>query len=157
MKKQVISVEEIKRKLESFCVYQDRCHKEVEKKLSEYNLISEAKDSILLHLLQENFLNEERFSKSFARGKFRIKKWGKQRITRELQMRDISTYNIKIALKEIDEEEYMSTLYSLVEKKNKLVSETNLFKRRKKVADYLLYRGFESNLVYEAINTIQNC
>ncbi|KAB1157192.1 RecX family transcriptional regulator [Tenacibaculum aiptasiae] len=157
MKKQVISVEEIKRKLESFCVYQDRCHKEVEKKLSEYNLIPEAKDSILLHLLQENFLNEERFSKSFARGKFRIKKWGKQRITRELQMRDISTYNIKIALKEIDEEEYMSTLYSLVEKKNKLVSETNLFKRRKKVADYLLYRGFESNLVYEAINTIQNC
>lgn len=157
MKKQVISVEEIKRKLESFCVYQDRCHKEVEKKLSEYNLIQEAKDSILLHLLQENFLNEERFSKSFARGKFRIKKWGKQRITRELQMRDISTYNIKIALKEIDEEEYISTLYALVEKKNKLVSETNLFKRRKKVADYLLYRGFESNLVYKAINTIQNC
>ncbi|WP_420551701.1 regulatory protein RecX [Tenacibaculum aiptasiae] len=157
MKKQVISVEEIKRKLESFCVYQDRCHKEVEKKLSEYNLIPEAKDDILLHLLQENFLNEERFSKSFARGKFRIKKWGKQRITRELQMRDISTYNIKIALKEIDEEEYISTLYALVEKKNKLVSETNLFKRRKKVADYLLYRGFESNLVYEVINTIQNC
>ncbi|WP_272151636.1 regulatory protein RecX [Tenacibaculum aiptasiae] len=157
MKKQVISVEEIKRKLESFCVYQDRCHKEVEKKLSEYNLIPEAKDNILLHLLQENFLNEERFSKSFARGKFRIKKWGKQRITRELQMRDISTYNIKIALKEIDEEEYMSTLYALVEKKNKLVSESNLLKRRKKVADYLFYRGFESNLVYEAINTIQNC
>ncbi|WP_299118420.1 regulatory protein RecX [uncultured Tenacibaculum sp.] len=157
MKKQVISVEEIKRKLESFCVYQDRCHKEVEKKLSEYNLIPEAKDNILLHLLQENFLNEERFSKSFARGKFRIKKWGKQRITRELQMRDISVYNIKIALNEIDEKEYITTLYSLVEKKNKLVSEENLFKRRKKVADYLLYRGFESNLVYEAINTIQNC
>ncbi|WP_299160045.1 regulatory protein RecX [uncultured Tenacibaculum sp.] len=154
MKKQVISVEEIKRKLESFCVYQDRCHKEVEKKLSEYNLISEAKDNILLHLLQENFLNEERFSKSFARGKFRIKKWGKQRITRELKMRDISSYNIKTALKEIDEEEYIATLYGLVEKKNKLVTDTNVFKRRKKVADYLLYRGFESNLVYEAINTI---
>ena len=154
MKKQVISVEEIKRKLESFCVYQDRCHKEVEKKLSEYNLIPEAKDNILLHLLQENFLNEERFSKSFARGKFRIKKWGKQRITRELKMRDISSYNIKTALKEIDEEEYIATLYGLVEKKNKLVTDTNVFKRRKKVADYLLYRGFESNLVYEAINTI---
>ena len=142
------------RKLESFCVYQDRCHKEVEKKLSEYNLIPEAKDNILLHLLQENFLNEERFSKSFARGKFRIKKWGKQRITRELKMRDISSYNIKTALKEIDEEEYIATLYGLVEKKNKLVTDTNVFKRRKKVADYLLYRGFESNLVYEAINTI---
>lgn len=154
MKKQVISVEEIKRKLESFCVYQDRCHKEVEKKLSEYNLIPEAKDNILLHLLQENFLNEERFSKSFARGKFRIKKWGKQRITRELKMRDISSYNIKTALKEIDEEEYIATLYGLVEKKNKLVTDTNVFKRRKKVADYLLYRGFESNLVYEAISTI---
>lgn len=154
MKKQVISVEEIKRKLESFCVYQDRCHKEVEKKISEYNLIPEAKDIILLHLLQENFLNEERFSKSFARGKFRIKKWGKQRITRELKMRDISVYNIKTALKEIDEEEYIATLYGLVEKKNKLITETNVFKRRKKIADYLLYRGYESNLIYEAINTI---
>lgn len=154
MDKQVFTVDEIKKKIEHYCVYQDRCHKEIEKKMKEYNLIPEARELILLSLLQDNFLNEERFSKSFARGKFRIKKWGKQRIVRELKFRNISKYNITIALKEIDEEEYISTLYSLLEKKNKLTIETNQFKRKKKIADYLLYKGFESSLVYEAINTI---
>ncbi|XRE43590.1 Regulatory protein RecX [Tenacibaculum discolor] len=156
MNKSVFTVEEIKRKIEQYCVYQDRCHKEVEKKLKDYNLIPEAREHILLHLLEHNFLNEERFSKSFARGKFRIKKWGKDRIVRELKFRDISAYNIKSALKEIDEEEYIKTLYNLVEKKNASVSETNHFKRKKKIADYLLYRGFESNLIYEALKTIDS-
>ncbi|CAM1346023.1 regulatory protein RecX [Tenacibaculum crassostreae] len=156
MNKQVFTVEEIKRKIEHYCVYQDRCHKEVEEKLKEYRLIPEAREHILLHLLEHNFLNEERFAKSFARGKFRIKKWGKQRIVRELKFRDISVYNIKSALKEIDEEEYIKTLYELVEKKNESVTETNQFKRKKKIADYLLYRGFESNLIYEALKTIDS-
>ena len=118
MKKTVLSVEEVKRKLEHYCVYQDRCHKEVEQKLNEYNLIPQAKDLILLHLLEHNFLNEERFAKSFARGKFRIKKWGKPRIVRELKFRSISEYNIKTALKEIDEKEYIQTLYDLYSIKN---------------------------------------
>ncbi|CAM1352382.1 MULTISPECIES: regulatory protein RecX [Tenacibaculum] len=156
MNKPVFTVEEIKRKIEQYCVYQDRCHKEVEKKLKDYNLIPEAREHILLHLLEHNFLNEERFAKSFARGKFRIKKWGKDRIVRELKFRDISAYNIKSALKEIDEEEYIKTLYNLVEKKNASVSETNHFKRKKKIADYLLYRGFESSLIYEALKTIDS-
>ncbi|MFT7899288.1 regulatory protein RecX [Tenacibaculum ascidiaceicola] len=156
MNKPVFTVEEIKRKIEQYCVYQDRCHKEVEKKLKDYNLIPEAREHILLHLLEHNFLNEERFAKSFARGKFRIKKWGKDRIVRELKFRDISAYNIKSALKEIDEEAYIKTLYELVEKKNASVSETNHFKRKKKIADYLLYRGFESNLIYEALKTIDS-
>ncbi|MDE1207783.1 regulatory protein RecX [Tenacibaculum larymnensis] len=156
MNKPVFTVEEIKRKIEQYCVYQDRCHKEVEKKLKDYNLIPEAREHILLHLLEHNFLNEERFSKSFARGKFRIKKWGKDRIVRELKFRDISAYNIKSALKEIDEEEYIKTLYNLIEKKNASVSETNHFKRKKKIADYLLYRGFESSLIYEALKTIDS-
>lgn len=156
MNKPVFTVEEIKRKIEQYCVYQDRCHKEVEKKLKDYNLIPEAREHILLHLLEHNFLNEERFAKSFARGKFRIKKWGKERIVRELKFRDISAYNIKSALKEIDEQEYIKTLYELVEKKNTSVSETNHFKRKKKIADYLLYRGFESNLIYEALKTIDS-
>lgn len=156
MNKQVFTVEEIKRKIEHYCVYQDRCHKEVEEKLKEYRLIPEAREHILLHLLEHNFLNEERFAKSFARGKFRIKKWGKQRIVRELKFRDISVYNIKSALKEIDEEEYIKTLYELVEKKNESVTEANQFKRKKKIADYLLYRGFESNLIYEALKTIDS-
>ena len=76
-KKKSLTVDEIKRKLELYCVYQDRCHKEVEQKMREYQLIPEARELILLSLMKENFLNEERFSKSYARGKFRIKSWGK--------------------------------------------------------------------------------
>ncbi|PKH49497.1 recombinase RecX [Tenacibaculum sp. Bg11-29] len=155
MAKKVFTVSEIKRKIEHYCAYQDRCHKEVENKIKEYNLIPQAREMILLSLMKDNFLNEERFSKSFARGKFRIKKWGKQRIVRELKFRNISTYNINTALKEINEQEYITTLYELVAKKDKLVKEENIFKRKKKIADYLLYRGFESNLIYEAINAIQ--
>jgi len=152
MTKKVFTVEEIKRKIEQYCIYQDRCHKEVENKLKEYRLIPEAREHILLHLLEHNFLNEERFSKSFARGKFRIKKWGRDRITRELKFRDISSYNIKTALKEIDEEAYFNTLYDLVEKKNNQMKEVNIFKRKKKVIDALLYKGFERDLIYKTVN-----
>lgn len=152
--KGVFTVAEIKRKLEYYCVYQDRCHKEVEAKLKEYNTVADARELILLSLMQDNFLNEERFAKSFATGKFRIKKWGKNRIVRELKFRDISAYNIKTALKEIDQEEYITTLYNLVAKKNKLVTETNIFKRKKKILDYVLYRGFEPHLIYEALSAL---
>lgn len=152
----MLTVEEVKRKLERFCVYQDRCHKEVEEKLKSFHLIPEARALILLHLLEHNFLNEERFSKSFARGKFRIKNWGKVRITRELKYRDISDYNIKHALLEIDEGDYLSTLNTLAEKKYNTIQETNLFKKRKKVFDYLNYRGYEISLINEVLNEIMN-
>ncbi|MBS9774771.1 MAG: regulatory protein RecX [Tenacibaculum sp.] len=153
-KKSFTSIEEIKRKLESYCVYQDRCHKEVEKKLLEYDLIPEVKEEVLLHLMEHNFLNEERFSKSFARGKFRIKKWGKQRITRELKFRDISNYNIKTALKEIDDNDYLSTLYELANKKNQSISEKDIFKRKKKLINFLQYRGYETDLICKIVNEI---
>ncbi len=152
-KKLVYTVEEIKRKLERYCVYQDRCHKEVEDKLREYKLIPEAREAILLHLLEHDFLNEERYAKSFARGKFRIKKWGRLRIVRELKFRHISEYNIKTALKEIDEETYIDNLYSLAEKKNNLIKDSNSYDRKRKLYAYLIYRGYETNLVQEAINT----
>ena len=150
--KNVFTVDEIKKKLEYYCVYQDRCHQEVEKKLEEYQLIPEAKEKILLHLFQENFLNEERFSKSFARGKFRIKKYGKQRIVKELKYRGISAYNIKTALKEIDDDEYLITANLLVEKKEASLNESNLIIKRKKITDYMLRKGYEFNLIQEIIN-----
>lgn len=155
-KKEVYTIEEVKRKLERYCVYQDRCHKEVEDKLREYKLIPQAREAILLHLFEHNFINEERFSKSFARGKYRIKKWGRLRIVRELKFRQISEYNIKTALKEIDEEVYTSNLYSLTEKKNELIKTTNIYERKKKLYAYLTYRGYESNLIYEAIESYIN-
>jgi len=150
--KNVFTVDEIRKKLEYYCVYQDRCHQEVENKIQEYQLIPEAREKILLHLIQENFLNEERFSKSFARGKFRIKKYGKQRIVKELKYRGISAYNIKTALKEIDDDEYVITANLLIEKKKDSLNESNVIIKRKKITDYMLRKGYEFNLIQEIIN-----
>ena len=154
--KKSFTVEQIKHKIENYCVYQDRCHKEVEQKMKEYNLIPEAKEMILLSLMQDNFLNEERFAKSFARGKFRIKNWGKQRIVRELKFRDISAYNIKTALKEIEEEEYVKTIYSITENRNNVISEPNIYKRKKKLVDFLMRKGFENELIFKTVNEVVN-
>ena len=150
--KNVFTVDEIRKKLEYYCVYQDRCHQEVENKIQEYQLIPEAREKILLHLIQENFLNEERFSKSFARGKFRIKKYGKQRIVRELKYRDISAYNIKTALKEIDDDEYVTTAHQLIEKKKASLNASSLIIKRKKITEYMLRKGYEFDLIQEIIN-----
>ncbi|KAB8151401.1 recombinase RecX [Kordia sp. TARA_039_SRF] len=154
MKQQSYSVTEAKLKLQQFCAYQDRCHKEVIEKLQKMNMIPEAIDLIISELIHDNFLNEERFARSFARGKFRIKKWGRLRIVRELKFRNISKYNIDSALKEIEENEYLKTLDELARKRANAIKETNPFKRKKKIADYLLYRGWESYLVYEKINEL---
>ena len=94
-------------------------------------------------------LNETRFAQSFARGKFRIKKWGKNRIVRELKFRNITEYNIKIALKEIEQADYLETLDNIILKKTETSKETNVFKKKKKIIDYLLRQGFESQLIYE--------
>jgi regulatory protein len=148
------TLEEAKRALERYCVYQDRCHKEVISKLYDCNMIPETHDIIIVHLIQHDFLNEERFSKSYARGKFRIKKWGKMRIVRELKFRNISAYNVKTALKEIEESDYFSTFNSLALKKFDSITESNPYKKKKKLADYLLYRGWESDLVYKKVSEL---
>ncbi|MDT0649143.1 regulatory protein RecX [Zunongwangia sp. F297] len=132
-----------------FCAYRDRSHKEVEEKLKEMNMIPAAQEQIIIKLMQENFLNEERFARSFVRGKFRIKKWGRIKIKQELKLKDISNPVIKIALTEIDESDYISTLHEVAEKKVRLLKESNPFKKRKKLADHLLRRGYEASLVYQ--------
>lgn len=135
--------------MENYCAYQERCHKEVEQKLYDLHMIPEAREKIILHLLQHNFLNEERFSKAFARGKFSIKNWGKIRIVNGLKFRNISAYNIKTALKEIDDEDYLKTLQKVAEKKWALIKEPNTFKKRSKLLTYLSSKGYESELIYE--------
>jgi len=153
-KKTIYTVNEALRKLENYCAYQDRCHKEVEDKLFRMNMIPEAKEKIILHLIEHKFLNEERFAKSFSRGKFRIKKWGKQRIVRELKYKGVSKYNIETALKEINEDDYLSAFNELAEKKFNSITETNTYKKKKKLIDYLLYRGWETHLVYAKVNQL---
>jgi len=148
------TVDEAQKRLEHYCAYQERCHKEVNQKLYEMKMIPEARDRIIVHLLQHNFLNEERFAKAFVRGKFRIKKWGKQRLQLELKRKDINKTIITIALKEIDIDEYFNTFNELAEKRLKMIRETNSQKKRKKLADYLFYRGWESHLVYDKIREL---
>ncbi len=148
------TVEEALQKLMHFCVYRDRSQKEVEDKLDNLRMIPEAKEKIIISLMQENFLNEERFARSFVRGKFRIKKWGRIKITQELKKREISSPIIKLGLTEIKESDYRKTLYELAEKKEEKITEPNSFKKKKKLADHLLRKGYESQLVFDCINDI---
>ncbi|GAB5474773.1 MAG: regulatory protein RecX [Maribacter sp.] len=147
-KTETYTLKEATRKLEGYCAYQERCHKEVVQKLKDMGMIPQAIDEIVYHLIQQNYLNEERFARSYARGKFNTKKWGRNRIVSELRQRQISRFNIDTALKEIDDTAYMETLDSLSKKRLAQIKETHTQKRRKKLADYLLYRGWESHLVY---------
>ena len=153
-KKTTYTVDEALKKLEFYCSYQERCHKEVENKLFKMNMIPEAKEKIILHLIEHNFLNEERYAKSFARGKFRIKKWGKQRIIRELKLNEISKYNVESALKEISQNDYLVTFNELTEHKFNSLTETNINKKKRKLMDYLFYRGWESQLIYDKVNEL---
>jgi regulatory protein len=146
------TVDEATKLMENFCAYQERCHKEIEQKLYDLHMIPEAKEKIILHLLQHNFLNEERFSKAFARGKFSIKNWGRIKIVNELKFRNISSYNIKTALKEIEETDYLNTLEKIAQKKWVLINEPNAFKKRSKLVSYLSSKGYESEYIYEVMN-----
>ena len=148
------TVAEAQNRLERYCAYQDRCHKEVKQKLTEMRMIPTAKEQIILHLIQNDYLNESRFAQSFARGKFKNKNWGKQRITRELKARNISAYNIKLGLKEISEEDYLSKFHELAERRFESINERSKQKKKKKLADYLLYRGWETYLIYDKINEL---
>ena len=144
-----------RQKMEFYCSYQERCHQEVQEKLYSYDLSEKERNQIIVHLIEHNFLNEERFARSFARGKHRIKHWGKIRIVNELKQRQISAPNIKCALTEIPEEEYQDTFDKLAEKHWETIRETNALKKKKKFCDYLLRKGWESNLVYGKMKELE--
>jgi len=143
-----LNISEIKKKLEHFCAYQERCHDEVIVKLKSFTDNPTEIDETVVHLIAENFLNEERFAQSFARGKHRIKHWGKIRIVNELKQRNISQYNINTALKEISEQEYAESFERLAEKHWENLGGRNDLKKQKKFCDFLLRKGYESPLVY---------
>ena len=142
-------------KLEHYCAYQDRCHEEVIQKLRSMKMDQDEIDQIIVQLIADNFLNEERFACNYARGKHRIKHWGKIRIVNELKFRKISQYNINLALKEITTEEYEATFHNLAEQNWESIRESNPLKKRKKFCDYVLRKGFESNLVYEKVKELE--
>ncbi|THF48237.1 RecX family transcriptional regulator [Flavobacterium supellecticarium] len=153
-KHQYFSIDDATKKLEYYCSYQERCHAEVVQKLQQMHMIPQAIDSIVVHLIENNFLNEERFARSFARGKHRIKKWGKLRIVNELKFRGISKYNIDSALKEFTTEEYLETFHTLADTTWNSIKESNLLKKKKKFCDFLIRKGYESNLIFEKCNDL---
>ena len=153
--KEVFSIKEAIHKIEHYCAYQERCHEEVVQKLRSMKMDADEIDVILVKLIRDNFLNEERFACSFARGKHRMKQWGKIRIVNELKFKKINQRLITTALKEITIEEYLATFHTLAERNWESIRESNALKKRKKFCDYLLRKGFESNLVYEKVKELE--
>lgn len=140
---------EAKPKIESYCAYQERCDFEVRQKLYSWNLSTEDVNALIAHLISNNYLNEERFAEAYVSGKFRIKKWGRVKILRELKLRKISGYSIQKAFEQIDDAEYLQTMRQLVESKSKLTVGKNSWDKQNKLKRYLASKGFETELIFE--------
>jgi len=144
-------------KIRHYCAYQERCHSEVRNKLLELSVYGADLEEAVSLLIADDFLNEERFARSYCRGKFRLKQWGKNKIIQSLKFKKVSDYCIRKGLSEIDEEAYLETFYKLVEKKKKELSgEKNIWIKKKKIKDFLNRRGFEAPLIYDALAKMGN-
>lgn len=155
MRNKIYNLDIARQKIQRFCAYQERCHQEVEKKLSSFGLGEEARGQLILELIQENFLNEERFASAYVSGKFRIKKWGKKKIQLKLKEKAVSDYCINKAMAEIDEEEYLKTLEEVINYKWRQVKDKDAYKKKGKVANYAYSRGFESSLIWEILENLK--
>ncbi len=149
--KKYVSKDDALKKLQRYCAYQERCHKEVRNKLLDLGIYGDDLENIIVDLITDDFLNEERFAKMYAGGKFRIKKWGRVRITQELKLRKISAYCIKKAMEEIEEEDYIKTLHEVFEKRLKYIKKENEFKTNTNLGKYAISRGFESAIVWREV------
>jgi regulatory protein len=154
MENKELSINQIQSKLEYYCSYQDRCYKEIEQKLKQFVLIPAAKEKIISHLIEHKFIDEERFAKSFARGKHNYKLWGKNRIIQELKFRDITQKTINLALQEIKPEVYLENFNQLAEKYWNNNTDRKGQKKNKKLVDFLLRKGYETNLVYDKLKEL---
>ena len=143
-------------RLKNFCALQDRCQFDVIQKMKEWGLLEFTQDHILEILITEKYIDEERYAQSYCKGKFRIKKWGKIKITNALKKKKISSICIEKGLKEIEDVEYEILLNNLLEKKNNNLKDKNHFTRKKKIASFLIQRGFEGNLVWDKIREFSN-
>ena len=142
-------------KMQSWCAYQERCQQDTRNKLYELGLWPEAVENIIVKLIEDNFLNEERFAMQFAKGKFNIKKWGRIKIKQELKQKRVSDYCLKKALQQIDEEEYMDTLTKVIATKKRLIAEKNPIKLKFKLAIFAISKGYERDLVFDVLNMIE--
>jgi regulatory protein len=151
-----LSKEQALQKLKHYCGYQERSHSEVKEKLYSLGVWKKDHDEIMAALIEENYLNEERFALAFAGGKFRMKQWGRVKIKYELKQRQVSEYSIKKALKQIDEEEYMASLKKLAENRYASLKGEQYLVRKKKTIDYLMQKGYEPGLIQIVLNEQNN-
>jgi len=142
------------KKLEKYCIYQDRCQLEARNKLASLKIYGADADEILIKLIQNNFVNEERFAKAFVRGKYKQKRWGKMLIVQKLKQKQVSEYCIKIGLQQIDESLYLENLKYLIEKKMAIISTKNNFELKNKLASYIFTKGYERDLVWVTLNQL---
>jgi regulatory protein len=149
--KKYLTKEEALQKLKHYCAYQERSHSEVKEKLYSLGVWKKDHDEIIAKLIEENYLNEERFAIAFAGGKFRVKQWGRVKIKYELKQKQVSDYSIKKALKQIDEEDYLKVLGKLAKKKYTSLKSEQYLIRKKKTMDYLVRRGFEIDLALQML------
>lgn len=156
MTKKYISREEALRQMQRYCAYQDRCHLEARRKLLDLGVYGQDLEEILLALIEEKFLDEERFARSFARGKFQIKGWGRIRITSELKQRQISSYCLRKAMEEIDPEAYLQKLEQQLRTRAEQYNNepSNPFETRQYLAQYAIRKGFEPEIVWETLKKI---
>ena len=146
-----LTTEQALQKLKQFCGYQERCHSEVKEKLYKLGVRKKAHDEIITALIEENYLNEERFAIAFAGGKFRINHWGRVKIKFALKQKQVSEYCIKKALKQIDDSDYVKVLQQLVKQKYLSLKNDQYLVRKKKTMDYVAQKGFEPELIRSAI------
>lgn len=154
--KKVYTPMQARAKAEHYCAFQERAQQEVRDKLYSWGLHMQDVEATISQLIEDNFLNEERFARAYARGKFKMKGWGKIKIKQGLKLKQITAPLIRIAMTEIDASDYFSTLESLILKKNRLIQEENDFKRKHKLFQYALGRGYESNLIAEVLENINS-
>ncbi len=154
--RKIYDLDEAREVVRKFCAYQERSQRQVRDRLYKMGLRSEAVELLLSECIQDNFLNEERFAKSFVRGKHNVKGWGRVRLIRELKHHDVSEYVLKKALDELDPEAYDNKLETLALKKWRETSETNRFKKGKKVVDFLLRRGYETDAAWSIVHRFIN-
>lgn len=143
-------------KIKYYCAYQERGHQETKDKLYRFGLNSAEVDEQLARLIEEGYLNEERFAKMFVGGKFRMKHWGKIKIEAELKMKRVSSYNIKIALKEINDDDYQKAMEKLTEEKWISLKGEQYLVRQMKTMRYMVQKGYETNLVGNVIQKIRS-
>jgi regulatory protein len=143
----------VKKKIEHYCAYQERCHLEVTNKLNKLGVFGDELDEYVCYLIDENFLSETRFSEAYVRGKFNYNNWGKVKISRELKLRNISDWNISNALSQINSEDYNNKLRKLCLKLVEL-NDKSEFELKNKVVKNLSYKGWEVDLVIKTLNQL---